>query len=194
MEAWCVSQRPADATANLCATTWVRLRGDRHHLTLHTQLHKQVWVTKPGDLLQGFDFAFIRRSRLYDECSQQTKYEWDSQYIGGRTLAVCSGIVSSFATHTHTLSTRNQTNAGWLLFSYYQKHDFKFQEQRRLTFQRIRTAWRPRAAANSRATSLTRLSTSWGIVACTRSTGTPASCVANNETGISARQKALVFL
>ncbi|CAG00351.1 unnamed protein product [Tetraodon nigroviridis] len=38
----------------------------------------------------GFDFAFIRRSRLYDECSQQTKYEWDSQYIGGRTLAVCS--------------------------------------------------------------------------------------------------------
>lgn len=49
--------------------------------------------------MQGFDFAFIRRSRLYDVCSEQTKYKWDSQYIGGRTLAVCNRKASSFAAH-----------------------------------------------------------------------------------------------
>ncbi|XP_038581949.1 uncharacterized protein LOC119908307 isoform X1 [Micropterus salmoides] len=38
----------------------------------------------------GYDFGFIRRSRLYDECSQQTGHKWDTQYVGGNKLAVCN--------------------------------------------------------------------------------------------------------
>ncbi|XP_068588174.1 uncharacterized protein si:ch1073-126c3.2 [Cebidichthys violaceus] len=38
----------------------------------------------------GYDFAFIRRSRLYDECSEQTGYRWQTQYVGGNKLAVCN--------------------------------------------------------------------------------------------------------
>lgn len=166
------------------------------HLSEEALCHRgqQVWVTNPGILLQGFDFAFIRKSRLYDECSEQTKYKWDSQYIGGRTLAVCNGK-ASFAAHMLLLSsTRNHTDAGFFFYSYFQKHYFKFQEQRRHTFQRIRTVWQPRAAANSGATSSTLWSTNWGIGACTQNRGsTPASCVENNETEISVRQKDLIM-
>lgn len=56
--------------------------------------------------MQGFDFAFLRRSRLYDECSEKTGHKWDSQYIGGNTLAVCNGEASppgcTQAPRTHT--------------------------------------------------------------------------------------------
>ncbi|XP_071783628.1 uncharacterized protein LOC139933446 [Centroberyx gerrardi] len=38
----------------------------------------------------GYDFDFLRRSRLFDECSESTGYTWRSQYIGGTKLAVCS--------------------------------------------------------------------------------------------------------
>ncbi|KAK2921585.1 uncharacterized protein si:ch1073-126c3.2 [Channa argus] len=38
----------------------------------------------------GYDFAFLRRSRLYDECSEQTRHKWNTQYVGGNKLAVCS--------------------------------------------------------------------------------------------------------
>ncbi|KAK2824638.1 hypothetical protein Q5P01_021813 [Channa striata] len=38
----------------------------------------------------GYDFAFLRRSRLYDECSEQTGHKWNSQYVGGNKLAVCN--------------------------------------------------------------------------------------------------------
>ncbi|XP_037128099.1 uncharacterized protein si:ch1073-126c3.2 isoform X2 [Syngnathus acus] len=38
----------------------------------------------------GYDFAFLRRSRVFDECSAATGYKWRSQYIGGNTLAVCN--------------------------------------------------------------------------------------------------------
>ncbi|XP_020773185.2 uncharacterized protein si:ch1073-126c3.2 isoform X2 [Boleophthalmus pectinirostris] len=37
----------------------------------------------------GFDFGFLRQSRLFDECSDKTEYRWDSQYVGGNTLALC---------------------------------------------------------------------------------------------------------
>ncbi|KAM8858721.1 uncharacterized protein AB9W97_019151 [Spinachia spinachia] len=37
----------------------------------------------------GYDFAFLRRSRPYDECSEQTGSRWRSQYVGGDALAVC---------------------------------------------------------------------------------------------------------
>ncbi|XP_067465309.1 uncharacterized protein si:ch1073-126c3.2 [Thunnus thynnus] len=38
----------------------------------------------------GYDFGFLRRSRLYDECSKQTGYKWNTQYVGGNKLAVCN--------------------------------------------------------------------------------------------------------
>ncbi|XP_054456437.1 uncharacterized protein si:ch1073-126c3.2 [Anoplopoma fimbria] len=38
----------------------------------------------------GYDFAFIRRSRLYEECSKQTGFRWQTQYVGGNKLAVCN--------------------------------------------------------------------------------------------------------
>ncbi|KAE8281080.1 hypothetical protein D5F01_LYC21663 [Larimichthys crocea] len=38
----------------------------------------------------GYDFAFLRISRLYDKCSEQTNYKWDTQYVGGNKLAVCN--------------------------------------------------------------------------------------------------------
>uniref|UniRef100_A0A671X673 Si:ch1073-126c3.2 n=1 Tax=Sparus aurata TaxID=8175 RepID=A0A671X673_SPAAU len=43
----------------------------------------------------GYDFAFIRRSRLYDVCSERNitghpEYRWDSQYVGGNKLAECN--------------------------------------------------------------------------------------------------------
>ncbi|TNN40507.1 Fibroblast growth factor receptor 2 [Liparis tanakae] len=39
----------------------------------------------------GYDFAFLRRSRPYDECSERTRFHWETQYIGGNRLAVCHG-------------------------------------------------------------------------------------------------------
>eukprot|EP00079_Xenopus_tropicalis_P016770 XP_004916016.1 PREDICTED: uncharacterized protein LOC100496372 [Xenopus tropicalis] len=38
---------------------------------------------------QGFDFSFLRRSRLYEECGKHTDFAWTSQYIFGRRLAEC---------------------------------------------------------------------------------------------------------
>ncbi|XP_073337693.1 uncharacterized protein [Pagrus major] len=38
----------------------------------------------------GYDFGFLRRSRLYDACSEQRGYRWDTQYVGGNKLAVCN--------------------------------------------------------------------------------------------------------
>ncbi|KAM3913609.1 uncharacterized protein RB166_018859 [Leptodactylus fuscus] len=38
---------------------------------------------------QGYDFSFLRRSRLYETCGQQTGYTWTTQYIGGKRLAEC---------------------------------------------------------------------------------------------------------
>ncbi|XP_028325119.1 uncharacterized protein LOC114477167 [Gouania willdenowi] len=38
----------------------------------------------------GYDFGFLRRSRPFDECSHQTSYKWNSQYVGGNKLAVCN--------------------------------------------------------------------------------------------------------
>ncbi|KAF5890584.1 uncharacterized protein DAT39_019712 [Clarias magur] len=38
---------------------------------------------------KGYDFAFLRRSRLYEECSNDTVYHWTTQYVGGNRLAIC---------------------------------------------------------------------------------------------------------
>lgn len=38
----------------------------------------------------GYDFNFIRRSRLFEECSAATQHKWTTQYIGGNRLAICN--------------------------------------------------------------------------------------------------------
>ncbi|XP_052006938.1 uncharacterized protein si:ch1073-126c3.2 [Xyrauchen texanus] len=38
----------------------------------------------------GYDFNFIRRSRLYEECSFATQHKWTTQFIGGNRLVDCS--------------------------------------------------------------------------------------------------------
>ncbi|XP_061645853.1 uncharacterized protein si:ch1073-126c3.2 isoform X2 [Phyllopteryx taeniolatus] len=38
----------------------------------------------------GYDFAFLRRSRVFEECSAATGYKWSSQYVGGNKLAFCN--------------------------------------------------------------------------------------------------------
>ncbi|XP_040176641.1 uncharacterized protein LOC120909067 isoform X2 [Rana temporaria] len=38
---------------------------------------------------QGYDFAFLRRSRLYEECGTKNAFTWTTQYIGGSRLAEC---------------------------------------------------------------------------------------------------------
>ncbi|XP_065153023.1 uncharacterized protein [Paramisgurnus dabryanus] len=38
----------------------------------------------------GYDFNFIRRSRLYEECSAATQNKWTTQYMGGNKLAECT--------------------------------------------------------------------------------------------------------
>ncbi|KAK6328623.1 hypothetical protein J4Q44_G00006010 [Coregonus suidteri] len=39
---------------------------------------------------EGYDFAFLRTSRLYENCGADTKFNWTTQYIGGNRLAVCN--------------------------------------------------------------------------------------------------------
>ncbi|KAG8000279.1 hypothetical protein GBF38_002508, partial [Nibea albiflora] len=41
-------------------------------------------------VVQGYDFGFLRKSRLHEECSQQNNYRWSTQYVGGNKLAVCN--------------------------------------------------------------------------------------------------------
>ncbi|KAG5831212.1 hypothetical protein ANANG_G00301430 [Anguilla anguilla] len=38
---------------------------------------------------EGHDFAFLRRSRLFEECKAGNQSSWSTQYIGGNRLAVC---------------------------------------------------------------------------------------------------------
>ncbi|XP_072246637.1 uncharacterized protein [Leuresthes tenuis] len=76
----------------------------------------------------GFDFGFLRRSRLFDECGEHTGYKWNSQYVGGSKLAVCneatipvSGAASAyFPKHQDCLTTKSNsqlTNATMEAFS-----------------------------------------------------------------------------
>ncbi|XP_053731177.1 uncharacterized protein si:ch1073-126c3.2 [Synchiropus splendidus] len=37
----------------------------------------------------GYDFAFIKGSPTYVECSEQTRFRWSTQYVGGNKVAVC---------------------------------------------------------------------------------------------------------
>ncbi|XP_014062442.1 uncharacterized protein si:ch1073-126c3.2 [Salmo salar] len=57
---------------------------------------------------EGFDFAFLRKSRLYEECSAGTKFQWTTQYIGGNRLAVCNKSSSSIAGATTAYFPKDQ--------------------------------------------------------------------------------------
>ncbi|XP_056250729.1 uncharacterized protein si:ch1073-126c3.2 [Seriola aureovittata] len=65
----------------------------------------------------GYDFGFIRRSRLFDKCTEQTRYKWDTQYVGGNKLAVCnetpiriSGAKTAyFPKHQDCLTTKSNS-------------------------------------------------------------------------------------
>ncbi|KAM4599181.1 uncharacterized protein V3H82_002562 [Fundulus diaphanus] len=74
----------------------------------------------------GYDFGFLRRSRLFDECGEQTNYQWNSQYVGGGRLAVCneaavkvSGSTSAYFTKDclTTKSSSEQWNATMEVFT-----------------------------------------------------------------------------
>ncbi|KAK4821128.1 hypothetical protein QYF61_013514 [Mycteria americana] len=39
---------------------------------------------------QGYDFQFLRRSRLYEVCGNATGFSWTTQLVGGKALAVCN--------------------------------------------------------------------------------------------------------
>lgn len=43
----------------------------------------------PLSLPKGYDFSFLRRSRLYETCGSTTEFTWTTQLTGGQTLAVC---------------------------------------------------------------------------------------------------------
>ncbi|XP_041117448.1 uncharacterized protein si:ch1073-126c3.2 [Polyodon spathula] len=52
---------------------------------------------------QGYDFSFLRRSQLYEQCGDHTSNKWSTQFIGGSRLAVCiesripvSGVPSAY--------------------------------------------------------------------------------------------------
>ncbi|XP_034082098.1 uncharacterized protein si:ch1073-126c3.2 [Gymnodraco acuticeps] len=66
----------------------------------------------------GYDFSFLRRSRVYEECSEQTGFKWQSQFIGGNKLAVChkahiqvSGAASAYFSEAQDcLTTRSNSS------------------------------------------------------------------------------------
>ncbi|XP_067408550.1 uncharacterized protein [Emydura macquarii macquarii] len=52
---------------------------------------------------QGYDFGFLRRSRVYEKCGASTGYSWTTQLVGGNRLADCisspvavSGVKSAY--------------------------------------------------------------------------------------------------
>ncbi|XP_030341831.1 uncharacterized protein LOC115607975 [Strigops habroptila] len=64
---------------------------------------------------KGYDFQFLRRSRLYEVCGSSTGFSWTTQLAGGKALAVCnpsemaiSGAESAYfstnSTCLHTLA------------------------------------------------------------------------------------------
>uniref|UniRef100_A0A3P8WSY1 Si:ch1073-126c3.2 n=1 Tax=Cynoglossus semilaevis TaxID=244447 RepID=A0A3P8WSY1_CYNSE len=56
----------------------------------------------------GFDFTFLRRSLLFNECSEQTHNRWNTQYIGGNKLAVCQESALQISGRTSAYFPENQ--------------------------------------------------------------------------------------
>ncbi|KAM9559563.1 uncharacterized protein ACWYII_014325 [Salvelinus alpinus] len=57
---------------------------------------------------EGYDFAFLRNSRLYEECSADTRFKWTTHYIGGNKLAVCNKSSRSIAGAKTAYFPKNQ--------------------------------------------------------------------------------------
>ncbi|KAM6266038.1 uncharacterized protein LJ264_005596 [Porphyrio hochstetteri] len=64
---------------------------------------------------KGYDFQFLRASRLFEVCGNATRFSWTTQLVGGKALAVCnpsemaiSGVKSAYfptnSTCLHTLA------------------------------------------------------------------------------------------
>ncbi|XP_066454825.1 uncharacterized protein [Eleutherodactylus coqui] len=51
---------------------------------------------------QGYDFSFLRRSRLYETCGPSTAFSWTSQYIGGNRLAECTASDTAISGQSST--------------------------------------------------------------------------------------------
>ncbi|KAM7385231.1 hypothetical protein PAMP_001325 [Pampus punctatissimus] len=73
-----------DAEPNNCPEAEVHDNGGLACVTINNKRYCKPMCN------YGYDFSFLRRSRLYDECSEQTRYKWDTQFIGGKSLAVCN--------------------------------------------------------------------------------------------------------
>ncbi|KAM9364997.1 uncharacterized protein KZ484_011216 [Pholidichthys leucotaenia] len=56
----------------------------------------------------GYDFGFLRRSRPFEECSEQTGYKWQSQYVGGKKLALCHKSYVQVSGQKSAYFARNQ--------------------------------------------------------------------------------------
>uniref|UniRef100_A0AAZ3RPA8 Uncharacterized protein n=1 Tax=Oncorhynchus tshawytscha TaxID=74940 RepID=A0AAZ3RPA8_ONCTS len=60
---------------------------------------------------EGFDFAFLRNSRMYEECSADTKFKWTTHYIGGNKLAVCNRAKTAyFPKNQDCLTTKSNSD------------------------------------------------------------------------------------
>ncbi|XP_078386735.1 uncharacterized protein LOC144668515 [Cetorhinus maximus] len=51
--------------------------------------HEKTRYCKPM-CNRGYDFGFLRRSRLYESCGNETHYQWTAQYLARKRLAICS--------------------------------------------------------------------------------------------------------
>ncbi|KAF2982883.1 hypothetical protein EK904_005818 [Melospiza melodia maxima] len=51
---------------------------------------KSTTIDDVNGFLKGYDFQFLRSSRLYEECGNATGFSWTTQLLGEKVLAVCS--------------------------------------------------------------------------------------------------------
>ncbi|XP_046885573.1 uncharacterized protein si:ch1073-126c3.2 [Hypomesus transpacificus] len=78
------NENPEDVTPNkMCPVPDLHKNGGLVCVTV-----KQTHYCKPM-CNQGYDFSFLRRTRLYEKCSKDTGYKWTTQHIGGNKLAYC---------------------------------------------------------------------------------------------------------
>ncbi|XP_036403393.1 uncharacterized protein si:ch1073-126c3.2 [Megalops cyprinoides] len=73
-----------DAVPTQCPAPVVHSKGGLVCVTI-----KEARYCKPM-CNKGYDFSFLRRSRLYEICSAHTRYLWNTFYVGGNKLAVCN--------------------------------------------------------------------------------------------------------
>ncbi|KAG7334449.1 hypothetical protein KOW79_002856 [Hemibagrus wyckioides] len=57
---------------------------------------------------EGYDFGFLRISRLFETCSDATNYSWTTQLVGGNKLAICNKSSIRVAGASSTYFPANQ--------------------------------------------------------------------------------------